>query len=85
FSDSGDYSTAESAPLCAQQLLEDGAGIIDTGGMPTCPNAPEFTGEEEIHRVVPVIQLPSACGFNAPISVNMYMYTAPVTNKAIEA
>ncbi|KAI8355198.1 Dihydropteroate synthase-like protein [Mortierella sp. GBAus27b] len=83
FSDGGDYSTVESAALRAQQLVEDGADIIDIGGMSTRPNAPEITEEEEIRRVVPVIQLLRARGFDTPISVDTYR--ASVADKAIEA
>ncbi|CAO3574353.1 unnamed protein product [Mortierella alpina] len=83
FSDGGDYSTTEAAVLRAQQLMEDGAHIIDIGGMSTRPNAEEITEEEEIRRVVPVIQLLRARGFVAPISVDTFR--AIVADKAIEA
>ncbi|KAF9439304.1 trifunctional dihydropteroate synthetase [Entomortierella beljakovae] len=83
FSDGGDYSTAEAAALRAQQLIEDGADIIDIGGMSTRPNAEEVSEEEELRRVVPVIQLLRARGFVAPISVDTFR--ASVADKAIEA
>ncbi|KAF8969076.1 hypothetical protein BGZ46_010740 [Entomortierella lignicola] len=83
FSDGGDYSTAEAAALRAQQLIDDGADIIDIGGMSTRPNSVEIPEEEEIRRVVPVIQLLRARGFNAPISVDTFR--ASVADKAIEA
>ncbi|KAG0252517.1 trifunctional dihydropteroate synthetase [Mortierella polycephala] len=83
FSDGGDYSTAEAAALRAQQLMDDGADIIDIGGMTTRPNSDEISEEEEINRVVPVIQLLRARGFAAPISVDTFR--AAVADKAIEA
>ncbi|KAI1314336.1 trifunctional dihydropteroate synthetase [Mortierella claussenii] len=83
FSDGGDYSTAEAAALRAQQLVDDGADIVDIGGMSTRPNAMEISEEEEIRRVIPVIQLLRARGFEAPISVDTFR--ASVADKAIEA
>ncbi|KAF9352303.1 trifunctional dihydropteroate synthetase [Mortierella sp. AD094] len=83
FSDGGDYSTAEAAALRAQQLIDDGADIIDIGGMSTRPNSVEIPEDEEIRRVVPVIQLLRARGFDAPISVDTFR--ASVADKAIEA
>ncbi|KAF9165917.1 trifunctional dihydropteroate synthetase [Actinomortierella ambigua] len=83
FSDGGDYSTAESAALRAQQLVDDGAEIIDIGGMSTRPHSEEVTEEEELRRVVPVIQLLRARGFDHPISVDTFR--ANVADKAMEA
>ncbi|KAG0000711.1 trifunctional dihydropteroate synthetase [Modicella reniformis] len=83
FSDGGDYSTTEAAALRAQQLVNDGADIIDIGGMSTRPNAIEVSEEEEIGRVVPVIQLLRGRGFDTPISVDTFR--AAVADKAIEA
>ncbi|KAG0299308.1 trifunctional dihydropteroate synthetase, partial [Dissophora globulifera] len=83
FSDGGDYSTTEAAALRAQQLVDDGADIIDVGGMSTRPHAIEISEEEEIQRVVPVIQLLRARGFDCPISVDTFR--ASVADKAIEA
>ncbi|KAF9109694.1 trifunctional dihydropteroate synthetase [Mortierella sp. AM989] len=83
FSDGGDYNTAEAAALRAQKLIDDGADIIDIGGMSTRPNSVEIPEEEEIRRVVPVIQLLRARGFDGPISVDTFR--ANVADKAIEA
>ncbi|KAG0235486.1 trifunctional dihydropteroate synthetase [Actinomortierella wolfii] len=83
FSDGGDYSTAEAAALRAQQLIDDGADIVDIGGMSTRPNSEEVSEEEELRRVVPVIQLLRARGFDAPISVDTFR--ANVADKAMEA
>ncbi|KAG0046063.1 trifunctional dihydropteroate synthetase [Gryganskiella cystojenkinii] len=83
FSDGGNYSTTESAVLRAQQLVEEGADIIDIGGMSTRPNSEEISEEEEIRRVVPVIQLLRARGFESPISVDTFR--ASVADAAIDA
>ena len=82
FSDGGNNSTAEAAALRAQQLVDDGADIVDIGGMSTRPNALEISEEEEIRRVIPVIQLLRARGFDTPISVDTFR--ASVADKAIE-
>ncbi|KAF9977953.1 trifunctional dihydropteroate synthetase [Actinomortierella ambigua] len=83
FSDGGNYSTTESAALRAQQLIDDGADIIDIGGMSTRPNSDEVSEEEELRRVVPVIQLLRARGFEHPLSVDTFR--ANVADKAMEA
>ncbi|KAG0345126.1 trifunctional dihydropteroate synthetase [Podila humilis] len=83
FSDGGNYSTTESAALRAQQLVDDGADIIDIGGMSTRPNSEEISEEDEIQRVIPVIELLRSRGFDAPISVDTFR--ASVADKAIEA
>ncbi len=56
FSDGGDYFDQEKAVRHAWQMIEAGAEIIDIGGESTRPGAPEVSVEEEIRRVVPVIQ-----------------------------
>jgi dihydropteroate synthase len=57
FSDGGLYINAEKAVVRAEQLLEDGAAIIDVGGESTRPGAAEpVSEEEERRRVLPVIR-----------------------------
>jgi dihydropteroate synthase len=57
FSDGGLYIDAEKAVVHAEQLLEDGAAIIDVGGESTRPGAAEpVSEEEERRRVLPVIR-----------------------------
>jgi dihydropteroate synthase len=57
FSDGGLYIDAEKAVVRAEQLLEDGAAIIDVGGESTRPGAAEpVSEEEERRRVLPVIR-----------------------------
>jgi dihydropteroate synthase len=57
FSDGGLYIDAEKAVVHAEQLLEDGAAIIDVGGESTRPGAAEAVSEEEERRrVLPVIR-----------------------------
>ena len=56
FSDGGDYFDQEKALRHAREMIRAGAEIIDIGGESTRPGAPEVSAEEEIRRVVPVIQ-----------------------------
>jgi dihydropteroate synthase len=57
FSDGGLYIDAEKAVVRAEQLLDDGAAIIDVGGESTRPGATEpVPEEEERRRVLPVIR-----------------------------
>ncbi len=55
FSDGGLYADAASAIAHGQQLLADGADILDVGGESTRPGATRPLVEEELDRVVPVI------------------------------
>jgi dihydropteroate synthase len=56
FSDGGTHATRELALQHALQMIEEGAEIIDIGGESTRPGAPEVSAEEEIQRVIPVIE-----------------------------
>ncbi len=56
FSDGGRYLSVEFALQHALQLERDGADVIDVGGESTRPGAPPVSVEDEIKRVIPVIQ-----------------------------
>jgi dihydropteroate synthase len=56
FSDGGRYTQVEAAVQQAGQLEADGADFIDVGGESTRPNAEPVSVEEELRRVVPVIE-----------------------------
>ncbi|RZF55644.1 dihydropteroate synthase [Acinetobacter halotolerans] len=56
FSDGGQYHHRDQAIKHALQMIEDGATIIDIGGESTRPNASPVAVEEEIRRVIPVVQ-----------------------------
>ena len=57
FSDGGSYSDAEAAVERALQMAAEGAALIDVGGESTRPDAATVSTQEEIDRVVPVIEL----------------------------
>lgn len=56
FSDGGKFLQTDKALKQALSLIQQGADIIDIGGESTRPGADVVSTEEEIHRVVPVIQ-----------------------------
>ncbi|MFG0636802.1 dihydropteroate synthase [Acinetobacter soli] len=56
FSDGGKHNSKATAIAHAQQMIADGASIIDIGGESTRPGASMVEVEEEIQRVVPVVE-----------------------------
>ena len=56
FSDGGSYLALEEALIHAGKMVEEGAAIIDVGGESTRPGYREISIQEEIERVVPVIE-----------------------------
>src|SRR5271156_7027353 len=83
FSDGGLYIDAEKAVVRAEQLLDEGATIIDIGGESTRPGATEpVSEEEERRRVLPVIRDLKRRRPNAVVSVDTYK--ASVARAAVE-
>ena len=56
FSDGGTHNTPEAALAWAQQMLDEGAHMIDVGGESTRPGSAEVSVEEETARVLPVVR-----------------------------
>lgn len=56
FSDGGQHHQKDQAIQHALQMMQDGASIIDIGGESTRPNASVVALEEEIRRVIPVVE-----------------------------
>jgi dihydropteroate synthase len=56
FHDGGEYDAVEAAVARAEQLVADGADILDVGGESTRPGAAAVPVEEELDRVVPVVE-----------------------------
>ena len=82
FSDGGDYADIEKAVARAKEMIEEGADIIDVGGMSTRPGHEEISVELEMKRVIPVIKRISA-ETEAVISVDTYRHE--VAERALEA
>lgn len=71
FSDGGKFHSIEAALYHAQEMVEDGVDILDVGGESTRPGHVQISDEEEIARVVPVIERLKA-EFDVPVSVDTY-------------
>jgi dihydropteroate synthase len=69
FSDGSQFSSLDQALAHAEQMITEGADIIDVGGESTRPGAAPVTAEEEIERVVPVIEA-LANRTDIPISID---------------
>src|SRR5262245_46378623 len=68
FSDGGRYLDTAAAVAHGHALLGEGADILDIGGEATSPRATPVTAEEELRRVLPVIEQLAAAG--ATISID---------------
>lgn len=68
FSDGGRFASRDQAVAHAARLVEDGADILDVGGESTRSGAAEVPVEEEIRRVVPVLE--SLRDLKVPLSID---------------
>jgi dihydropteroate synthase len=82
FSDGGKYNNLDNALFHAEQMINDGADIIDIGGESTRPNYVKITDGEEIERIAPVIRAVKE-RFDIPVSLDTYKYG--VAEAGIEA
>jgi dihydropteroate synthase len=82
FSDGGRFFEAQAALDQARALAAAGADILDLGGESTRPFAAPVPLDEELRRVIPLIQT-LAAEVNLPISIDTYK--APVARAALEA
>jgi dihydropteroate synthase len=70
FSDGGQFASPASAKAHCEQLLKDGADILDIGGESTRPGAQPLGESEELSRVLPVVR--HAVTLGVPVSVDTY-------------
>ena len=82
FSDGGKYNTLDSALKHTERMVSEGAAIIDVGGESTKPGYIPVSCEEQIARVVPVIE-GIRKNFDIPVSVDTA--DAQVAKAALEA
>ena len=71
FSDGGHYNQLDAALRHAEQMITEGVDMIDIGGESTRPGYTKITDQEEIHRVVPVIEAIKG-RFDIPVSLDTY-------------
>lgn len=81
FSDGGAHDTLPLALRHCEQLLKEGADILDIGGESTRPGAPSVPLDEELDRVIPLVR--EAAHLGVPISVDTYK--PEVMQAALEA
>ena len=70
FSDGGQHAGTAAALRHCEQLLKEGAHLLDIGGESTRPGSPAVPLDEELARVLPVLR--EACRLGVPISVDTY-------------
>ena len=70
FSDGGQLQTVRAVLVRAEQMLKNGAQILDVGGESTRPGSPAVPLEVELSRVLPV--LPELVRLGVPISIDTY-------------
>ncbi len=71
FSDGGKWNTMDAALSHTEQMIEQGADIIDIGGESTRPGHLPIAEAEEIERVIPYIEKIKA-EFDIPVSIDTY-------------
>jgi dihydropteroate synthase len=83
FSDGGQFNTITQAVAQAQQMVQAGVDIIDIGGESTRPQATPVSLDDELERVIPVIQALRHQAIATPISIDTTK--AAVAEAAIRA
>ena len=70
FSDGGQFFSFDQAIAHAEQMIDEGADIIDIGGESTRPGSEFVSVEEELHRVIPIIEKLTVSVSVVPISID---------------
>ncbi|MBR5578919.1 MAG: dihydropteroate synthase [Lachnospiraceae bacterium] len=82
FSDGGKYSGLDRALFRVEEMVKEGADILDLGGESTRPGATPVEVSEELNRVIPVIEAVKK-NFDIPLSLDTYK--AVVAEEGIKA
>lgn len=82
FSDGGKFDQIDGALRHAEEMIQDGADIVDIGGESTRPGHTMISEEEEIARVAPVIEAVKS-RFDVPVSIDTYK--SKVAEAALQA
>ncbi len=85
FSDGGRYGGNDERLALARELVADGADILDVGGESASTNRPPVAVEEEIERVVPLIERIASDAGTGGVAISVDTYKPPVALAAIEA
>ncbi len=82
FSDGGEFFSVDGAVKQAEKLIGEGADILDVGGESTRPNSARVSADEEIGRILPIIEEIER-RFDIPISIDTSK--AETAQKAVDA
>lgn len=82
FSDGGRFNDYDKAMRHVEQMIDEGAAMIDVGGESTRPGYTLISNEEEIHRIVPIVE---AIKNNFDITVTVDTYKEAVAEAAVVA
>ena len=82
FSDGGKFNQMDAALYHAEEMIRDGADIVDVGGESTRPGHTVISDDEEVSRVAPVIEAIKS-RFDIPVSIDTYK--GKVTEAALKA
>ena len=82
FSDGGRYNRVEAAVRRAEEMVREGADLIDIGGESTRPGYVRISEEEEMERILPVIE---AIRKQVDVPLSVDTYKARVAEEAIKA
>jgi dihydropteroate synthase len=85
FSDGGRYLDAAAAVAHAEQLAREGADILDVGGESTRPGAEPVSAQEELRRVLPVLEGIAAADFPTVPQISIDTSKAAVASAALAA
>ncbi|MCK6456920.1 MAG: dihydropteroate synthase [Phycisphaerae bacterium] len=83
FSDGGRYVEPPAAVAHARRMAADGADLIDVGGESTRPGSDAVPADEQIGRVVPIIEAIRRAGITRPVSIDTRL--ASVAGAALDA
>ena len=81
FSDGGKFRTADDAITQAQLMIQSGVDLIDIGGESTRPGAEPVSLQEELDRVLPVIEALKDCG----VALSIDTYKAETMRQALHS
>ena len=82
FADGGQYADAAAAIEAGMRMAADGADIIDVGGESTRPGSDALPEDEELRRVIPVVE---ALAARVPVPLSIDTYKARVAREAVAA
>ncbi|MBQ7131647.1 MAG: dihydropteroate synthase [Oscillospiraceae bacterium] len=78
FSDGGKFTSKDAVLKRAEEMIRQGAAVIDIGGESTRPGHTPISDEEETERVIPFLQLIKS-HFDIPVSVDTYKYSVALS------